>query len=242
VDVALLTGPRRDRVGVRLAGATLVMVLPLALGGCFLTPASPRRPDARPVSGPTVSVEACQSCHAAPVGGAYARSLHAAAGIRCGQCHTPGGHPDFTQPVRDDKCGGCHQSQYQQTLASQHFATRVRRSLDADRVARVALRQQGFTADSTSGRHFVGDEAAGERGGRLCAACHYDEHRLGLGAAQRAHFCVGCHASRDDHYPIVTPDPANRCVTCHVRTGETVTGQVVNTHRFAWPGAEGSRR
>jgi hypothetical protein len=29
-------------------------------------------------------------------------------------------------------------------------------------------------------------------------------------------------------------------VECHVRVGQTVTGQVVNTHRFTMPGAEGT--
>ena len=39
-----------------------------------------------------------------------------------------------------------------------------------------------------------------------------------------------------EHFPVATSGPPNRCVTCHVRAGESVTGQVVNTHRFAVPG------
>jgi hypothetical protein len=240
-----MTGPPRvgatpavtrcPRVSLRRAGVVgLAWIVPLvALGGCFLVPWSPERPDARSVSGPVVYVEGCETCHAAPVGASYARSLHAAKGIRCGQCHTGAGHPDFVEPVADTKCGGCHQAEYQQTLASRHFATRARRALDADRAARVALREKGFVAATAGGRHFVGDAVSGERGGRLCAACHYDEHRLGLGAVQREDFCVGCHADRAEHFP--SPDPTNRCVQCHVRVGETVNSQVVNTHRFVRP-------
>jgi hypothetical protein len=148
-----------------------------------------------------------------------------------------GNHPDFTQPVRDGTCAGCHQPEYQQTLASKHFATRVLQSLDRDRPARVVLRREGFVAAAGGGRRFVGDAASGEAGGRLCAACHYDEHRLGLRAVQRVDFCAGCHANREQHFPM--DGSANRCVTCHVRVGESVTGQVVNTHRFALPGGAG---
>ena len=227
-----------------LTWVLLVAPIALASAGCFLAPGSPARPDpAGPVSGPAPYVEGCQTCHAAPVGAHYAQSLHTVKGIRCGQCHTPGDHPNFTQPIRDGKCGGCHQPQYQETLASTHFTTRDRRALDDDRAARTALRQEHFTAAATAGgRRFVGDSSSGELGGRLCAACHYDEHRLGLGAVRRADFCTGCHAGREEHFPILTPGLTNRCVQCHVRAGQTASGQVVNTHRFALPGAEGTGR
>jgi hypothetical protein len=215
----------------------LAIPLAVALGGCFLIPWSPDRPDPGAVSGPPVYVEGCETCHAAPVGKAYAASLHAAQGIRCGQCHTGEGHPDFAQPVRDGKCGGCHQAEYQQTLVSKHFATRLQRALDGDRAARAALRREGFTGSTAAGRAFVGDVGSGELGGRLCAACHYDEHRLGLGAVQGTDGCAACHTRRDEHFPIPASEPENRCVTCHVRAGETASGQVVNTHRFALPGA-----
>jgi hypothetical protein len=204
-----------------------------ALGGCFLL-GSPGRPDPTAVSGPVPYVENCLACHAAPVGAQYVQSLHASMGIRCGQCHTPGGHPDFTQPIRDGKCGGCHLPEYQQTVTSRHFARRQQRPLDHDRLARVELRRDAFTATTADGPVFVGDSSSGELGGRLCAACHYDEHRLGRGAVQRANFCTGCHTDRDAHFPI--PIPGNRCVQCHVRAGQTVEGQDVSTHRFTRPG------
>ena len=219
----------------------IVAVVVTLLTGCFLVSSSLDRPDPGSVSGPAVYREGCEMCHAAPVGAAFATSVHAARGIRCGQCHTPGGHPNFAQPVADAKCGGCHQAEYQQTLASRHFATRTPRSLDADRPARAALRREGFVARGAAGGHFVGDAASGALGGRLCAACHYDEHRLSLAPVQRADFCGGCHAGRDGHYPIPTPagGPSNRCLVCHLRVGETVNGQLVNTHRFTLPGAAG---
>jgi hypothetical protein len=217
----------------------LALVLTVTLGGCFLAPWSPGRPDpAAPVSGPVPYVEGCQGCHASPVAAAYAQSLHAAKGIQCGQCHTPGGHPDFARPVSDAKCGGCHQPQYRQSLLSRHFATRQAGALDHDRAARVALRRAGFTAPAPDGRHFVGDGSSGDLGGRLCVACHYDEHRLGLATVRRAEFCTGCHADRADHFPDPTPGTPNRCIQCHVRVGETESGQVVDTHRFAMPGTE----
>ena len=90
-------------------------------------------------------------------------------------------------------------------------------------------------------RHFVGDSSSGELGGRLCAACHYDEHRLDLAVVQRDGFCTSCHADRAAA-TIAVPDArgTNRCLQCHVRVGQTVTGQVVNSHRFTRPGAEGT--
>jgi len=213
----------------------------LALGGCFLVSRAPDRPDpVESVSGPAVSVERCAACHAAAE--QYAKSLHTAKGIRCGQCHTPGGHPNFTQPVEDGKCGGCHQPAYQQTLASQHFAGRQLRSLDGDRAARAMLRREDFVTTTAVGRRFVGDSTSGDLGGRLCAACHYDEHRLGLAAVQRADFCVGCHTDLERHFPIPTPGLTNRCTRCHVRAGTTDSGQPLNTHRFARPGAERAGR
>ena len=244
--VTVGSGPanRRSR-SVRLARSLLRASLALAAAGCFLTSRAPERPTPT-VSGPVPYVEPCVTCHAVPTIAHYAESLHAAKGIHCGQCHTPDptfaqpvlGHPKFSQPVADGKCGGCHQPEYQQTLASRHFATRLQRLLNSDDAARESLRRDGFTAPDGNARHFVGDSSSGELGGRLCAACHYDEHRLGLGAVQRANFCVGCHGDRQQHFSDGSPDLQNRCVTCHVRAGATVFGQVVNTHRFARPGTE----
>jgi len=227
---------------MRFVRSLLVASLALAMAGCFLMSRSPQRPDSKAVSGPVPYVENCAACHAGPTIAHYAESRHAAEGIRCGQCHTPGGHPDFSQPVGDGKCGGCHQPEYQETLASKHFASRLQRALDSDRAARASLRRDGFTAPTATGRAFVGDSVSGELGGRLCAACHYDEHRLDLGPVERANFCLGCHADRQQHFAGPTPDAENRCVTCHVRVGKTVAGQVVNTHRFTVPGTDSGRR
>ena len=228
--------------GFRLASLVLLLLVVAVTGGCLLISGAPR-PDPTARSGVVPYVEDCVACHAEPIAVRYAESRHAAEGIRCGQCHTPGGHPDFSQPVGDGKCGGCHQAQYQQTLASKHFASRLQRSLDGDRERRAALRRDGFaeppgepagTPPRGAARHFVGD-ASGPLSGRLCAACHYDDHRLGLAAVEGENFCVGCHQAQEQHFPEVASAGQNRCVTCHVRVGETVAGQVVNTHRFARP-------
>lgn len=231
------------RPGLRaIQTGCLAGTIAVVLSGCFLMSGLPKRPDsAAPLSGPVPYVENCQMCHGGRIATSYAQSRHAAVGIRCGQCHTPGGHPNFRSPVEDGKCGGCHQAQYQQTLESRHFLSRQRRGLDDDRSARMALRGDGFIAATPAGRRFVGDSSSGALGGRLCAACHYDEHRLGLASVHGADFCTGCHTGRQDHYPVETPDASNRCIQCHVRAGETVTGQRVNRHRFAVPGAEASR-
>jgi hypothetical protein len=225
------------------ARSLLVVALGVAIAGCVLLGRSPKRPDPGAVSGPAPYVEDCVTCHSDPVAGHYAESRHAAEGIRCGQCHTPGGHPNFSQPVADGKCGGCHQPEYQQTLLSRHFATRLQRSLDDDRAARSSLRLDAFTATAENARRFVGDSLSTELGGRLCAACHYDDHRLGLVAVRQPSFCLGCHRDREQHFAAgPTPDAENRCVACHVRVGTTVAGQVVNTHRFAVPGREDTGR
>jgi Cytochrome c7 and related cytochrome c len=225
---------RRSRGG--FGRAVLMVPIALALGGCFLVSWLPGRRDSTPaVPGPALYVEECQACHPAPAG--YAQSVHSAKGIHCGQCHRAGGHPDYTQPVRDATCGGCHLPQYEQTLASKHFEARALRVLEDDRAARGILRRERFTTATAAGGRFVGDSSSGELGGRLCAACHYDEHRLGLGAVRQPEFCVGCHAGRETHFPIATPGLANRCMQCHVRAGATEHGQVLNTHRFTRPGA-----
>lgn len=223
------------------ARSLLVAALAMALAGCVLIGRTPERPNPA-VSGPAPYVEDCATCHGGATVTHYTESRHAAEGIRCGQCHTPGGHPNFSQPVDDDKCGGCHQPEYQQTLLSKHFATRLQRSLGDDRAARASLRRDGFTATVESARRFVGDASSAELGGRLCAACHYDEHRLGLIAVRRPSFCLGCHRDREQHFAGSAPDTENRCITCHVLVGTTVAGQVVNTHRFAVPGTESPGR
>jgi hypothetical protein len=128
--------------------------------------------------------------------------------------------------VRDATCAGCHQPQFQQVQATRHFATRDLRALDADRGARTLLRGEHFVA----GGRFVGDASSGELGGRLCAACHYDEHRLGLGAVRQADFCVGCHVAPELRSAGPPSDLTNPCMPCHVRIGTTASGQVVNTH------------
>src|SRR4029453_4857510 len=153
----------------------------LASAGCFLIPSAPRPDPNAPIAGPAPSVENCDAahpppapnaplagpppyvenchlCHASPVAAHYAMSLHTTKGIRCGQCHTPDGHPNFTQPIRDGKCGGCHHPQYQESLLTTHFATRALMALDHDPAARKALRQESFTAPAPGGgRRFVGD-------------------------------------------------------------------------------------
>jgi hypothetical protein len=206
------------------------------LVGCWWAPWARVRPDpVESVSGTAVAVQNCELCHAGDVIDHYAESLHADVGVRCGQCHVPGGHPDFSAPIADGKCGGCHQDQYQPTIRSPHFRTRRRLDL-ADRAARAALR----AADHRVGRgleaRFAGDAEAGILGGRLCVACHYDEHRLGLDEVDDADFCRDCHRDKADHFDTAMPRFGNRCIGCHVRAGETVDGQVVNSHGFRMGG------
>ena len=218
----------------------LLLLAVSGLAGCALLPWARKRPDpVASVSGPAPYVEDCDSCHDEEAE-EYAESLHAAKGIRCGQCHTPGlnldleedGHPDPAHPMADGKCGGCHQPQYQQTLATIHYSGRALEPLAADEDRRLELREQGFLVGRGEAALFVGDEAAGELGGRLCVACHFDEHRLGRGMVESADACTGCHVKYLEHYPTAIPGFENLCIGCHVRVDETVNGQVVNTHLF----------
>jgi hypothetical protein len=216
------------RSAARLARALLLVPIALALGGCFLVSWLPGRGDApsASVSGPTPAVEGCAGCH-----DGYAQGTHAALGIHCGQCHRPPGHPDFAAPARDATCAGCHQAQFDQIQATLHFATREQRPLDGDRAARVALRRENFTAAvGTETRHFVGDAASGALGGRLCVACHYDQHRFGVAAVRGEKFCVGCHTSTRPPQSAPPTDLTNPCMQCHTRIGTTGRGQVLNTH------------
>jgi hypothetical protein len=218
----------------------LLLLAVLGLAGCALLPWARKRPDPfGSVSGPAPYVDDCDSCHDERAE-EYADSLHAAKGIRCGQCHTPGtdpdieedGHPDPAQPIADGKCGGCHQPQYQQTLATIHYSGRSLEALGADEYRREELREHDFVVGSGDAARFVGDEAAGELGGRLCAACHFDEHRLGRRTVESADACTGCHVGYLEHYPEAIPGFENLCTGCHVRVGVTDAGQVVNTHLF----------
>jgi hypothetical protein len=221
--------------GVRFAKTLLLASIALALGGCFLVSWLPGRRDTTPVvSAPAPYVEGCQGCHTLPA--RYAQSVHAAKGIRCGQCHHPAGHPDFAEPVRDATCAGCHQPQFQQVLTTKHFATRQLRALDSDRAARDLLRRDHFMATSAGTRRFVGDSSSDALGGRLCAACHYDEHRFGLAAVRQPNFCVECHGV-PAHGPMPTSlGLTNPCMECHARVGTTASGQILNTHRLTGGG------
>lgn len=217
-----------------VALATILVSLAVA---CSWVPWARKRPDpVVSVSGPAVYEGNCEACHAGPVVEHYAESLHSFKGVRCGQCHVPGGHPDYARPIADGKCGGCHQDQYQETLRSPHFGSRVLLPLDADLAARKALRADGFRVAGVDRTRFAGDETANELGGRLCVSCHFDEHRLGRRATVRADFCTGCHADLAEHYAIEFPGLENRCIQCHVRAGTTVNGQVVNRHDFTMGG------
>ena len=200
----------------------MLLAAPVALAsaGCFLIPSAPRPDPNAPIAGPVPYVDNCQLCHASPVAAHYAMSVHTTKGIRCGQCHTPGGHPNFTQPVSDGKCGGCHQPQYQESLVSTHFATRAQMALDT---TRPRGRRCARKASPRPPRRGVAASWAtrppGELGGRLCAACHYDEHRLDLAVVRRDGFCTGCHGARPDHFDFPAPEGTNRCLQCHVRVG-----------------------
>jgi hypothetical protein len=94
-----------------------------------------------------------------------------------------------------------------------------------------------MAASAGGQRRFVGDSSSGMLGGRLCAACHYDEHRFGLAAVNQPNFCVECHGV-PAHGPMVSSRGlTNPCMECHVRVGETAHGQVVNTHVLTTSGA-----
>ena len=183
-------------------------------------------------------------CHASPVAAHYAMSLHTTKGIRCGQCHTPGGHPNFTQPIRDGKCGGCHQPQYQESLVSTHFATR-------------ALMRPGPRPGRAEG---AAPARASPRPPRAAGAASWATRPRGSSAVACARrvtttsivstspscggtdFCTSCHGGAPGALRLPgRPTGTNRCLQCHVRVGETVTGQVVNSHRFAQAGSGGQR-
>ena len=216
--------------------------LVLVTAGCFLTPGSSRPDPAAPIAGPAPYIENCQACHASPVAAHYAMSLHTAKGIRCGQCHTPDGHPNFAQPIRDGKCGGCHQPQYQESIDSTHFATRTLIALDddprgaKDRAQRGLHRGPRRPAEPLRGRLGVG--RARRPPVRRVSLRRAPSRPRRRAAGRLLHQLLT--RARPAHFDFPTPEATNRCLECHVRVGETLTGQVVNSHRFAMPGAEGS--
>ena len=202
--------------------ALLAAPIALASAGCFLVPSAPRPDPNAPIAGPVPYVENCQLCHATPVAAHYAMSLHTTKGIRCGQCHTPDGHPNFTQPVRTASAAAVTSRSTRRAWSARHFATRAAiapgpRPGRAEGAARRGLHR----ARTGGGRRFVGDSSSGELGGRLCAACHYDEHRLDLAVVRRDGFCTSCHGARLGHFPLPVPEGTNRCLQCHVRVGTT---------------------
>lgn len=211
--------------------ALLAGLSALALLACRTASEAPL--EATAAGQPALYAEPCGSCHA-ELAQRYAHSLHAGKRLACGVCHTPAAHD---HPVSDARCGGCHSAQLQQVVRSAHFATRRRLPLDTDRGARSALRAAGYVVWEEGRGHFAGDARSGARGGRLCAGCHLDGHRFGLAQARAPDACTRCHTDRADHFAIELPGFENRCIACHVRAGETVAGQTVDSHRFAVPGS-----
>ena len=227
-----------------LAWVVRAVVTLLAFGGCFLLSRAPDRPDPeQPVSGPAVSVERCQTCHAR----AGRRALRRRVSTRPRASAV--GNATRREAIRTSpsRCGtpsaaGCHQPAYQQTLASQHFAGRAaaragRRPGRADRAPRGGLHRHHGRRDGAS---WVTRPRA-----TWAAACARRVTTTSIVSASPP--CSGptsasgvTRVSRGTS-PFRRRTRTNRCTRCHVRAGTTESGQSINTHRFARPGARAGR-
>ncbi len=188
--------------------------------GCFALRGADPWGEASP--GAPIAEADCATCHS-DIEARHAAGPHGAKNIACGQCHRGGGHPDFEVAVNDATCGSCHLAEYQQNALSAHAETAV---LVGAEISPQALRAQGFRA----GERFVRRSGEAEDG-RLCAACHYDQHALSLGSVRGAGFCESCHSGLVDHFELEAE--GNRCIGCHVEQDTTLVGQTVTSHSFA---------
>jgi len=204
----------------------LVVVCGLAAGCHALFGRSPwgdePTGDAREAGGPS-----CDVCHA-EVAKRHLDGPHGGEGIACGQCHRGGGHPAFDEPLDDGTCGGCHLPEYQQVAPSAHARNAIVVPVE---ISERTLRADGFRIELSERVFFTTRDQRSRRGGRLCAGCHYDGHRLSSSSARSAHLRESCHTDRGGHYSDVVADD-NRCLVCHMREGVTVVGQAVTSHAF----------
>jgi len=195
------------------------------LSGCqLLATGSPWGAAASETSAATDQYD-CADCHE-DIATLHRDGPHGAANIACGQCHRGNGHPEFSEPLDDRTCGGCHLPEYQQVDSSAH----ARRGTRAKRQGEGG--PSGFLVTIDGARYFA--VAADASGRNLCAACHFDEHRLSASATREPGFCAGCHADLGNHPRGATTRAAD-CIDCHMQRGTTVSGQTVTSHTFAPP-------
>lgn len=152
----------------------------------------------------------------------YSLSLHFQKGIQCAQCHNhyEGNFKDFSRAVSDRTCGGCHIEEYTQLNESRHFKMSTG-SVSVTELAESVHTERPYVFEK---KYFIKD--------RLCVACHLNQHTFKLSSVRAENFCSYCHQNKKDHYVGVGAPSENRCIMCHVLTGETSKGQKTNTHRF----------
>ncbi len=189
--------------------------------------------------------ESCAGCHRERQPGILAQwdeSRHAAAGIRCEDCHGSD-HAEILAVegrVGASKCAACHEKETSEFLASAHAGSAQAAQTNARLLAQIpAIQRRGCMACHDMGPQ---DEDAPDEA--RCNACH-GAHRHSSADARRPEACGTCHMGPDHpHIEAWRASPhgvtygatgderqAPTCVTCHMVTGShDVSGGITLGH------------
>jgi hypothetical protein len=194
---------------------------------------TPTRDDVALTARTVEDAESCAGCHRERQPGILAQwdaSHHAAAGVRCEDCHGSDHVAILAVEGRvpASKCGACHEKETKEFLASAH----ARSARGAQRNARLLAQIPAMQRRGCMACHDIGPQEDEAPGAGRCNACH-GAHRHSAADARRPEACGTCHMGPDHpHLEAWQASPhgvtygatgdesqAPTCVTCHMEAG-----------------------